>query len=331
MLRYSNGDPSGYSVTGMAYKGEWDATDQIPERAVRAGQIDRFDTLDPTTGGMSQRYSLSAEAHHDGGDAFTQIAAYTYYYDLDLYSNFTYFLNDPVNGDQFLQSDRRIVSGLRASHALDHDLFGRESKSTLGLQFRHDAIDDVGLFNTTARRVRETVRRDEVMESALGLYVENRTQWAEKFRTVLGARGDFYYFDVDVQDGPPENAGSEKAAIFSPKGSLIFGPWADTELYLSGGLGFHSNDARGVLTQVDPASGEFVSEADPLVRTKGAEVGVRGRWPCRGCRARWRCGCWNWTRSWCSSATPARPTSAGRAAATASSGPTTTRPPRCRG
>ncbi len=117
------------------------------------------------------------------------------------------------------------------------------------------------------------VATDRTFEASLGAYFENKTEWAPKFRTVAGLRGDLFRFDVD--SNLDRNSGNDSAFIASPKLSLIFGPWAKTEFYLNGGLGFHSNDARGVVARIDPASGERVSGADPLVRTKGAETGLR--------------------------------------------------------
>ena len=276
VLRYSQGDGIlGCSLTAMGYRGVWDSTDQVARRAVDDGMIGRFGTLDPTTGGDSQRYSLQGEWHRRDADSVTQLSAYGFYYDLDLFSDFTYFLHDPVNGDQFEQQDRRGVGGLQASHTLHHELAGKPAVTTFGLQARGDSIDN-GLFNTNARQRLSTVREDEIWQTSLSPYLENRVRWTETFRTVAGLRADLYHFDVNSDN--PANSGDADAAIASPKMNLIFGPWAGTEVYVSGGLGFHSNDARGVTTRVNPVTGAAVSPADPLVRTKGAEAGLRTAW-----------------------------------------------------
>jgi len=276
VLRYSQGDGTlGHSVTAMGYRGRWDGTDQVARRAVDNGTVGRFGTLDPTTGGDSQRYSLQAEWHRRDADFVTQLSAYGFYYDLDLFSNFTYFLNDPVNGDQFEQQDQRSVGGLHASHTRHHEWAGAPAVTTFGLQARSDSIDN-GLFNTSARQRLSTVREDSIWQASLAPYLENRVRWTERFRTVAGLRADVYHFDVDSDN--PANSGDADVAIASPKLNLIFGPWAGTEVYVSGGLGFHSNDARGVTSRVDPISGAPVEPADPLVRTQGAEVGVRTTW-----------------------------------------------------
>ncbi|OQZ02954.1 MAG: hypothetical protein B6D34_08850 [Candidatus Brocadia sp. UTAMX1] len=284
VLSYSRGDAEhGYSVTTTAYAGHWTATDQVAKRALsEIPGFDRFDTLNSSDGGNSQRYNLSAEWHRADADSSTKVLAYGFYYDLDLFSDFTYFLNSP-QGDQFEQLDRRAVGGLKASQTWYSQLFSRDMENTVGLQIRSDSITN-GLFQTIRRHrtdkvdyngetISKTTRSDDVWEASFSPYVENKVQWADKFRTVLGLRMDYYYFDVD--SNLSSNSGTRDDAIVSPKGSLIFGPWAKTEYYLSGGLGFHSNDARGVTQKVDPMTGDPVKPADPLVRTKGAEIGVR--------------------------------------------------------
>ncbi len=273
ILSYSVGDMvNGYSVTARGYHGQWDSSDQVAESAISRHIVGFFDSLDDSTGGNSQRYSLQAEWHRSDENSATKVIAYGFYYDLDLFSNFTYFLDDPARGDQFEQKDRRWVAGLNASHSLFGHLAGREMENTFGLQVRNDVIRN-GLFPTQARDRLSTTRRDDILESSVGLYYENKIQWTDKFRSVAGVRGDVYNFDVDSNLGA--NSGSRADAIASPKLSLIFGPWEKTEVYLQGGLGHHSNDGRGVNTRIDPASGTPVSRADPLVRTLGAEMGVR--------------------------------------------------------
>ncbi|MBN9691354.1 MAG: TonB-dependent receptor [Verrucomicrobia bacterium] len=268
VVSYNQGDDdSGFSATAMGYFGRWNSTDQIPRRAVEEGRIGRFGNIDDSDGGESKRFSLSAEWHRDTEDGHTQVLVYGVYYDLDLYSNFTYFLDDPVNGDQFQQFDQRGYGGLMAHHTWDHELFGLTSATTAGLQVRGDAIQ-VELNHTRRREFLETTRADDVGEVYVSPYVQNQTRWTDWIRSEVGVRLDNYHFGV--QSELPEDTGNVGASIVSPKGSVVFGPWANTEINLSAGLGFHSNDARGVTSQIDPA--------DPLVRTTGAETGVRTLW-----------------------------------------------------
>jgi hypothetical protein len=274
VLRFGQGnEANGFNVTAMAYRGKWNATDQIPKRAVDAGSVGRFDSIDPTDGGMAHRYSLSGAWHQTSAAGSTNINAYVIHNKLDLYSNFTYFLNDPVNGDQFNQADRRTTAGLNASHTLPTPMFGKESATTVGLQLQNDNSFNA-LYNTVARQRLSTTREDHIAESSAGVYLENSTKWADKFRTVAGIREDFYRFNVKSDN--PANSGKVNESIASPKLSLIFGPWAKTEYYFNVGSGFHSNDARGTTITVDPKAPATAAGRVPgLVRSKGVEVGAR--------------------------------------------------------
>lgn len=266
LLKYSAGDArDGWSLQPMLYSGAWDATDQVPQRAVDSGALSPLSTLDRSDGGESSRLALIGNWWRGGGDSMTRANAYLSYYRLDLFSNFTYFLHDPVRGDQFEQVDRRLVGGGGLSHELDGAWFGAETAHTVGLQARLDYVPVVGLYATRARQRLSTVREDRVRESSLGLYYENRTQWIDGLRSLAGLRADAYSFDVGNRTGG--SSGGENDAILSPKLGLIAGPWADTEFYANAGLGFHSNDARGVTAAV--------AAADPLVRSAGGELGLR--------------------------------------------------------
>ena len=274
VLRYSQGNlANGFNVSAMAYKGKWNATDQIPLRGLTSGFVsDRFDLIDPTDGGEAQRYSLSADWRKAYGNHFTKINAYVVRSKLDLFSNFTYFLDDPINGDQFAQPDKRTTTAINASHEWGAKLFGFESNNTVGLQFQNDNIYN-GLYNTKARQTLSTTRRDHLVETSVGAYIENSTIWTDYFRTVAGVRKDFYRFDVtsDLE----ANSGIEKDSIASPKLSFIFGPWAKTEYYINLGSGFHSNDARGSTLKIDPKTGLEADKVSALVRSKGREIGLR--------------------------------------------------------
>jgi TonB dependent receptor/TonB-dependent Receptor Plug Domain/Carboxypeptidase regulatory-like domain len=274
LVRYSRDDAlNGFAATFMGYRGIWDSTDQVPQRAVAEGLIDRFGTLDDTDGGDSYRYSGSVEWQRTRNNASTKITAFGLAYDLSLFSNFTYFLDDPVNGDQFQQADHRFVSGARVSHRRLGRWGGRAVQNSVGLQIRNDDISTVGLYHTRARQWLNTVRQDSVLQTSLAAYTENETEWTPWLRTLAGLRVDGYRFAVDSIEAA--NSGTDYAALVSPKGGAVFGPWNGTELYLNGGLGFHSNDARGATIAVDPLTGDPARRVTPLARAKGAELGIR--------------------------------------------------------
>ena len=274
VMRYSNGSyDNGFALTAMAYSGHWFSTDQIPSRAVESGLIGRFGNIDPTDGGFAHRYSLSGRWHETTAEAATRINAYVVKSDLSLFNNFTYFLNDPANGDQFRQKDGRLIVGGSASKTyFGTVLGGTKSETTIGVQSRYDDIE-VGLFNTKQRVTLSTVREDEVKEGSVGVFAENTLRWTNWVRTTVGLRADAYSADV-ASDRTP-NSGSDFDTMLSPKFGIVFGPWAKTELYLNAGTGFHSNDARGTVTTIDPVTLTPVSPVPFLVRSKGAEAGIR--------------------------------------------------------
>jgi len=273
-LRYSRGDAtSGVTLTALYYGGDWNATDQVPERAVEDGSLSRFGAVDPSDGGRSRRASLSAEWQAARGDRLTRVSAFALRNELNLWSNFTYALDDPENGDQFEQEDRRDVFGVDASHQWTSRWAGRRATTRVGAGARYDDIGHVGLYATRERARLSTTRSDAVREAGLFAFVESTYAWTAHVRSTLGLRGDHYDFDVD--SNVAANSGSRRAGMLSPKLSLAFGPWGGTELYANAGLGFHSNDARGTTIRVDPKTGAPAAAVDALVRAKGAELGVR--------------------------------------------------------
>ena len=273
-LRYSLPVGEGrLAFTALGYDGKWNATDQVALRAVDSGLIGRFGTLDASDAGSSSRYSLSVDYTTPLAGGQFQTTAYWFKYDLNLFSNFTYFLTDPVNGDQFEQADDRSVYGWTGEWSKTITLAGRPSRNSIGFELRQDRIDPVGLYATRQRERLSTTREDSVVEGSAGIYAANHTKWNDWFRSVVGLRYDRYRFDVDST--VPENSGDMSAGIASPKASFVFGPWANTEYFINAGYGFHSNDARGVTIRVDPVTGDPVDPATPLVRSKGAELGLR--------------------------------------------------------
>jgi len=261
------------SLLGLAYDNSWDATDQIPSRAVDTGLVGRFGYLDPTDGGSAARYSFSADWNRDTGDQAQQATAYVYRYRMQLFSNFTGWLEDPANGDQFEQEEDRVVAGLTADMKWWTDWLGPDSCLRVGVQSRSDMIDHVGLHNTRARERVSTVRQDEIFQTLNGAFVGLRTDWSPRFRSEAGVRLDHYHFDV--QSDLAANSGTADDLMASPKLTLAWTIGQTGEVYLNGGLGFHSNDARGTTQTLDPGTGLPVDGVDPLVRGRAAEAGVR--------------------------------------------------------
>ena len=278
VLRYSQGSPTrGFSITGMAYKSRWTSTDQVPERLVDSGELPRFGSLNPSDGGKTQRISLSARWFDKGPDGDTQISAYAIDYRFDLFSDFTYFLNNPVGGDQFEQTDRRRIFGAQASRSMANKIGGLDGLLSFGAQWRGDRIGEVGLYDTEARQRTATVRNDKISQDLFSVYGQQLVNFSERWRGYVGLRGDMLRYDVSGREPVygPLNSGKGHDTLASPKFGLAFTPTPAHEFYLNAGVGFHSNDVRGVTITTDPKSGLPADRVPALVKGRGAEIGWR--------------------------------------------------------
>ena len=273
LLRYSEvQDGSEWSIMFMGYDAAWNSADQVPLRAVEDGRVSPLGTIDDTVGGATSRYSLSGRWHQDFNDRGSlTVRAYAIDYQLDLYSNFTYFLENPEDGDQFKQVDDRLTWGGDVTWSWR---LGQNTTQNVGLALRVDDIDEVGLFSTTARSVTGTVRQDKVKQSSTGLYYSLEHRFSDSWRATVGARADWYSFDVR-DSNIVENTGTADDMIVSPKLSVVYTISDTLETYFSAGRAFHSNDARGTVISVDPSTGEPAEPVDPLVASEGAEIGFR--------------------------------------------------------
>ncbi|MGJ7566164.1 TonB-dependent receptor [Variovorax sp. GB1R11] len=278
VLRYSQGSPArGFSLTGMAYRSSWTSTDQVPERLVDSGALPRFGSLNPTDGGKTQRISLSGKWFDKGPNGDTEFSAYAIDYRFDLFSDFTYFLNNPVNGDQFEQTDRRRIFGAQGLHSMGNKIAGLDGLLSFGAQWRGDRIAEVGLYDTEARQRLGTVRNDKVSQDLFSVYGQQLVNFSDRWRAYVGLRGDALRYNVQGREPVygPLNSGKGRDSQLSPKFGLAFAPTAAHEFYFNAGVGFHSNDVRGATITTDPRSGLPADRVPALVKGRGAEVGWR--------------------------------------------------------
>ena len=284
LLRYRHGDTDRYfTLTAMAYGGRWNSTDQVPQRAIDERLIDRFGSLNPTDGGVSRRSSLSFNWMDREESARSQLSAYVFRYELDLWSTFTYYLKDPTLGDQMLQHDDRVVYGVNGSKTWFGTIAGARMTNVIGAQARLDDVRDAGIFPTFRRQVLGTTQDAGIVESSAAIYAENDIRWRRWLRSIVGIREDRFAFDVadkmrssdgscSIESDPLGcDSGSRHASLFSPKAGFVLGPWASTTLFLNFGHGFHSNDARGVTRSGQNPQQQPVT---PLTRATSVEVGV---------------------------------------------------------
>jgi outer membrane receptor protein involved in Fe transport len=257
------------SLKATFHKAQWNASGEIPLRAVEDGTLDRFGAIDPSEGGKTLRSTGVVNYHYDtasGGQFFAN--AYGQYYRLDLFTNFTFFLNDPVNGDGIQQSDRRVMYGGDLGYKQRGELLNMPTVGTVGFQTRVDDIH-ARLGTQTKRTPTGTTTDSDVLEASYAPFVKAEMQPVSWMRLVSGLRAETFTFDVRNRcatcDEQP--AGRKNSGIVLPKMNLILGPWASTEFFANYGQGYHSNDARSA---VMPGS-------SPLARSKNYEVGVRSK------------------------------------------------------
>jgi hypothetical protein len=294
VLRYSQGNSiDGLSLTGMFYKSAGGLITDQPLRAIEQGLIDRFGTLDPTDHSRSLRYSLSAHLAKPVGPGELSVSLYGIHSTMTLWNNFTHFLDDPINGDQEQQDENRTTLGGATSYTLKNSFAGIESETIVGLQGRYDT-NFVDRRHTVGRKtilnyctfeqedgsvlnfptVDGFCNADRVHLLDVAPYFQNTLRWTSWLRTVAGVREEFYHAtDTSKTTG---TSGRGHQWLFQPKGSLILGPWAKTELYFSAGRGFHSDDVRGVFGTV-PEEGVPLAggKTSLLAQTTGYEIGLR--------------------------------------------------------
>ncbi len=293
VLRYSHGTlDDGYDLTAMYYHGQGNFTTDQPRRAVQSGLISRYGTLDPSDGSLSERLSLSGHyaARGDGWRFTTN--AYVIRQRMTLFNDFTHYLDDPVNGDQEEQTEARTTAGGAVSLRLLKDFGGISTDTVFGLQARYDSAY-VDRRHTLRRSVLPycsieqpdgsvvqqpitfgACNADQVEMLDLGPYAESTIRWTPWLRTVVGVREEYYHGDDhSLTTG---FKGSVEQTLFQPKGSLILGPWWKTELYLSAGRGFHSDDVRGVFGTVAVVGAPIAAGPTPLLAAAtGEEFGIR--------------------------------------------------------
>jgi hypothetical protein len=257
------------SLTATFHKAQWNASGEIPLRAVTEGTLDRFGAIDPSEGGKTLRTTARLNYHYDttsDGQFFAN--AYGQYYRFDLFTNFTLFLNDPVNGDGIQQSDRRGVYGGDLGYKQRAEVLGMSTIGTVGFQTRVDDIH-ARLGTQTKRAPTGTTTDSDILEASYAPFVKLEVQPTSWMRLTGGLRAETFAFDVRNRCPTcvEQAAGRTSSSIVLPKMNLALGPWARTEFFANFGEGYHSNDARSAVT----------SGSSPLARAKSYEVGIRSK------------------------------------------------------
>lgn len=243
-------DASTFSLSASHFTSTWDASGQIPQRAVDSGLISRFGAIDDTEGGTTERTNLNAQVLKviDENTFVKSNVFYTNYKFL-LYSNFTFFLEDPVNGDQIKQQEDRNIFGFNSE--LNKNLNWKKGDAILkaGLGFRTDNVNDVELSNTLNRnQTLNTIQLGDDKETNSFAYASLDYK-VNKWSIIPGIRVDNFNFNyVDKLQTEYTNLSASKLA-FSPKLNVLYRENEDLQFFLKSGIGFHSNDTRVIVAQ----------------------------------------------------------------------------------
>ncbi|WP_461105036.1 TonB-dependent receptor [Spirosoma koreense] len=245
------GQNTNLTLTASTFWSKWNHSGQIPDRAVASGLIDWFGSIDPTEGGETSRTNVNAQLTTVTPRNHT-IKNQFYYsnYNFELYSNFTFFLNDSIDGDQIRQKEHRNLFGYNGSYSTQATIGRTRWTTTLGVQYRQDLTQGTELSHTKNRV--ETLNRIQygnVNEINAALYADEVVQVSSRFSVVAGVRADYFRSQYDDLLASPMTTKRATQAIVSPKLNLYYTLNPRIQLYLNTGKGFHSNDARVVTAQ----------------------------------------------------------------------------------
>ncbi|MCC7261079.1 MAG: TonB-dependent receptor [Candidatus Latescibacteria bacterium] len=279
------------------FSSSWDASSQLPSRAVESGRISRWGTINPAEGGHTARHNLMLSYTRKGHSGAEGFAAHAYLcdYNLKLYSDYSFFLQDPIFGDMVEQSDDRYLAGLQAQYHLAHRLGPLLARWQGGGGFRADNVA-LELWQVVQRRRYWPLLDARVQEHNSFLWGQEELAWGPQWRLILGLRADYFTFEVEdrlemaqpsvlplsewlrlfqqrdntprpkalhVPLVQPHASGVAQAAILSPKANLIYAAGPGLDLFANFGTGFHSNDARSAVI------GRFVREQSAFMALRG--------------------------------------------------------------
>ena len=237
------------TLTGSTFYSKWNHSGQIPDRAVASGEIGFFGSIDPSEGGETSRSNFNAQlvTVTPNNNVIKNQFFYSNY-NFELYSNFTFFLEDPINGDQIRQKERRNLFGYNGSFSTQSNVGSSRWTTTLGAQYRHDLTNGTELSRTLNRsEILEPIQLGNINELNAAVYADELIQVSDHFTVNAGLRLDF--FRSQYEDLLAVTKKSATAAIVSPKLNFYYTLNPRLQLYLNTGKGFHSNDARVVVPQ----------------------------------------------------------------------------------
>lgn len=241
-------DTDKIGITLSRFSSTWNASGQIPERVVQSGAISRFGAIDDTEGGTTNRTNiLLNHLKFFNNNSSLRSSVYFNQYDLELFSNFTFFLEDPINGDQIRQKENRNIYGFNSEYRSSYLLGTWDGTWQAGVSLRHDMIDDNELSRTLNRSdILERIQFGDVNEMNLSVYAST-TLDIQKWRFIPAIRIDYFNFQYSDALFAPALLQSQNSTIISPKFNILYNPSSNLQIYLKTGKGFHSNDTRVIV------------------------------------------------------------------------------------
>jgi len=260
------GNQSQLTIMASTFDSKWYASGQVPERAVRSGMITRFGSIDDTEGGNTSRTNVTVKFNRQGKNNWkTSNQFYYSRYHFNLYSNFTFFLEDPVNGDMIKQREGRNIFGYHATAAKSWFAGGKKALTTFGGGFRHDDIRDIELSRAVKRAFLEYIRLGDVKETNTFIYLDQDIELSRRFQFNAGLRFDHFAFRYKDKLAGATAFSKQERGTLSPKLNISYTPNQKIKLYLNNGIGFHSNDTRVILDN---------SANDILPKVFGTDLGI---------------------------------------------------------
>jgi hypothetical protein len=236
------------SISASTFSSNWDASGQIPQRAIDRGLITKFGSIDSSEGGNTSRTNIDTLLQYHFNDHWSlSNRVYYSHYKFNLFSNFTFYLNDPVNGDEIQQKENRDLYGLNGSLSYNGAIGNRNYHGELGYGFRYDNVSDIELNDTIDRVLLNNVQNGQLKEANVFTYFNNTIDLGERLELNAGLRYDWFNFAYHDKLIPNSGYTSQQRDVASPKINLTYSASKTLRLFISTGIGFHSNDSRVIL------------------------------------------------------------------------------------
>lgn len=242
------GNQSQLTITASTFDSRWNASGQVPDRAVVGGMISRFGSIDNSEGGNTSRSNLSVKFSRKWpGNWKASNQFYFTRYHFNLYSNFTFFLNDPVDGDEINQRESRNIAGYTSTVAKSWLIGKRIAVTEMGAGFRYDDVKDITLSHVVKRQLLNDVQKGNIKETNAFAYLRQDIELGDKWSLNAGLRYDYFRFAYKDKLSGTTGLSRQARGILSPKFNLVYSAGPKIKFYLNNGIGFHSNDTRVVL------------------------------------------------------------------------------------